>query len=210
MRIKICGLTTVPALEVTITSGADMAGFVFFDKSPRHLQLEQARQLGAIATGRITKVALVVDAGDDLIAQIVQALQPDMLQLHGSETPQRIAEIRSKFDLPVMKAYGISTGDEILSGINDGLAADILLFDAKPPKGASLPGGNGLAFDWKLLAGLDVGKPWMLSGGLNPENVAQAIALTGAPGVDVSSGVESAPGVKDAAKIARFIAQARL
>ena len=154
-------------------------------------------------------MALLVDADDDAIDAIVDALSPDLLQLHGHESPARIAEIRARSGRPVMKAFGISTRADLVAAIASGGQADILLFDAKPPAASQIPGGNGVAFDWSLLAGLDVAMPWLLSGGLDPGNVAAAIAATGAPGVDVSSGVESAPGVKDADKIASFVANAR-
>ena len=186
-----------------------MAGFVFFAKSPRHLAAGDARQLATHAGTRIEKVALTVDANDDAIASIIDALSPDLIQLHGHESPARIAEIRARFGRRVIKAGGISTRDDLAEAIAAGMNADILLFDAKPPENSQIPGGNGASFDWSLLAGLDLAKPWMLSGGLDPGNVAAAIAATGAPGVDVSSGVESAPGVKDAAKIAAFVANAR-
>ena len=209
LRIKICGLKTLDALDAAIAAGADMAGFVFFAKSPRHLSLDSARHLAAHARGRIEKVALTVDADDDAIASIVDALSPDLIQVHGHESPARLAQIRARFGRPVIKAAGISTRHDLAAAIAAGANADILLFDAKPPENAQIPGGNGMPFDWSLLAGLDLAKPWMLSGGLDPGNVATAIAATGAPGVDVSSGVESAPGVKDAAKIAAFVVNAR-
>lgn len=209
VKVKICGLKTPEMLEAAIAAGADMAGFVFFEKSPRHLSLEAARDLGGQARGRIEIVALTVDAGDAAIEAIVAALRPDALQLHGRETPERIADIRRRFGLPAMKAYGVSTPVDIAGAFHDGAGADRLLFDAKPPADAPLPGGNGVSFDWRLLRGLPLSKPWLLSGGLTADNVAQAIAESGAPGVDVSSGVESAPGVKDAAKIAAFVAAAR-
>lgn len=206
MRVKICGLKTIEALEAVIDARADMAGFVFFEKSPRHLTLDQARVLGAKAQGRIAKVALVVDAADDAISAIIHALRPDFLQLHGHESPPRCADIRSRFGLPVIKAFGISTPIDLAKAV--GAKADILLFDAKPPADARHPGGNGIAFDWNILAQARIDRPWMLSGGLDPANVARAIALSGATGIDVSSGVESAPGVKDLARIAAFVAAA--
>ena len=184
-----------------------MAGFVFFEKSPRHVSLDQARVLGAVAHGRITKVALVVDAADDAISAITHALRPDMLQLHGHEGPLRIADIRRRFGLPVIRAFGISTSDDLARAAAGD--ADITLFDAKPPAGARHPGGNGNAFDWNILARAQIDRPWILSGGLDPGNVARAIALSGATTVDVSSGVESAPGVKHLARIAAFVAAAK-
>ena len=187
-----------------------MAGFVFFGKSPRNLGLDRAKALGSLAAGRVVKVALLVDANDEAISAMIEALQPDILQLHGKENPHRIADIRTRFGLPVMKAYGVSSREDLSIALRDSAGADMLLFDAKPPKGAALPGGNGVVFDWSILAGLKLDKPWMLSGGLDPGNVAAAIAATGAPGVDVSSGVESALGVKDVQKITDFVRQARL
>lgn len=207
MRVKICGLKTTEAVEAAIAASADMAGFVFFEKSPRHVTLDQARLLGAKAQGRIAKVALVVDATDAAISAIIHALQPDFLQLHGHESPLRIADIRRRFGLPVIKAVGISTPIDLAKA--KGAEADILLFDAKPPADARHPGGNGIAFDWNILAQARIDRPWMLSGGLDPANVASAIALSGATGVDVSSGVESAPGVKDLARIDAFVAAAK-
>lgn len=209
MRIKICGLSTPETLEATIAAGADMAGFVFFERSPRNLSLEKAALLGKIGAGRIEKIALVVDASDETIAAIVAALQPDMLQLQGQETPRRIAGIRERFGLPVMKAFGISGAADLEGATSVGKAADVLLLDAKPPQDAALPGGNGMSFDWSLLANFTLPQPWMLAGGLDAENVAQAIQVTRTPGVDVSSAVESAPGVKDIGKIEAFIRAAR-
>ena len=208
--VKICGLKTIEALEAVIAAGADMAGFVFFDKSPRHVGLDGARLLGAQVSARIGKVALVVDADDLLIAGIVEALRPDFLQLHGHETAGRIGDIRRKFALPVIKAFGISTKAGLLQALAQAGPADRLLFDAQPPPGASHPGGNGLVFDWTILAGAGIDRPWILSGGLDANNVAQAMALSGATSVDVSSGVESGPGLKDAAKIAAFVAAAKI
>lgn len=209
VRVKICGMNSVETLEAAISAGADMAGFVFFARSPRHLSLEAARALGERAQGRIKKVALTVDAADDAIASIIEHLNPDLLQLHGCEAAGRIAAIQRRFGLPVMKVFGVSARSDVAAALQEGAGADSLLLDAKPPKDATRPGGNGFAFDWSVLEAVSITKPWMLSGGLTPDNVAAAIAVTAAPGVDVSSGVESAPGVKDAAKIAAFIARAR-
>ena len=207
--VKICGLSTPGTLEAAIAAGADMAGFVFFEKSPRHLSLETARALGAQAAGRIRKVALTVDADDAALAAIVEALAPDLLQLHGAETPSRVREVKARFGLPVIKAVGVATaGDVEASSAYEGVA-DILLFDAKPQPNSMVPGGAGVSFDWELLRNIDAAN-WMLSGGLDPEIVAEAIRRTGAQAVDVSSGVERERGVKDAAKIAAFVAAARL
>jgi phosphoribosylanthranilate isomerase len=208
--VKICGLKTPEALDAAIAAGADMVGFVFFPKSPRHVGFEAAEALGRLARGRARIVALTVDADDALIARVVEALDPDVLQLHGHESPERVAAIGARFGCATMKAVGVAEpGDLAAANLYDG-AADFLLIDAKPPKGAALPGGNGLPFDWRLARGFGPRRPWLLSGGLTPDNVAEAIRLTGAGGVDVSSGVESAPGVKDKTRIAAFVAAARL
>lgn len=209
MKIKICGLSTPETLAATIAAGADMAGFVFFEKSPRHIDLETARTLGRLAQGRISKVGLTVDADDALLDAIIDDLKPDLLQLHGRESPERVRAVKARFGLPVIKALGVATAADVEFARAFEGVADILLFDAKPAPGAAVPGGAGVAFDWNLLRGAST-KNWMLSGGLDPENVAEAVRLTGAPAVDVSSGVERARGVKDAAKIAAFVAAARL
>jgi len=210
LAIKICGLTTPDALDVALTAGADFVGFVFFPPSPRNLGLEAARTLGVQVQGRAGKVALTVDANDDAIAAIVAALQPDMLQLHGKETPDRVVAVRTRFGLPVMKALPIATRADLASIRVYSDVVDRLLFDARPPAEATRPGGLGVSFDWTLLRDIKPGVPWMLSGGLDAGNVAEAIALTGAPGVDVSSGVERAPGEKDVGKIRAFIRAARM
>lgn len=207
--VKICGLSTRSALETTISSGADMAGFVFFEKSPRHISLEAAAEFGRAARGRIRKVALSVDASDAELAAIVAALRPDLLQLHGEETPPRVAAVRARFGLPVIKALGVAGARDVENAGAYRDAADILLFDAKPAPGAAVPGGAGVGFDWELLRGLAVGGDWMLSGGLDAANVAEALQRTGARSVDVSSGVESARGAKDEARIEAFVAAVR-
>ena len=206
--MKICGLKTPQALEATIAAGADMAGFVFFAASPRHVSLAAAAALGQQAAGRIAKVALLVDADDDAISAVIAALKPDYLQLHGDETPQRVADVRGRMGVPVIKAIKIAERADVVAA-RGYPHADRLLLDAKPPKGAALPGGNGLTFDWTILAGIAFDRPWLLSGGLHPGNVAEALRQTQARGVDVSSGVESSPGVKDIAKIAAFVEAAR-
>jgi phosphoribosylanthranilate isomerase len=209
LTVKICGLNTPGALDVALAAGADMVGFVFFAPSPRHLGLEAARALGERVKDAAAKVALTVDADDEALADIVEALKPDMLQLHGKETLDRVVQVRTRFGLPVMKALPIA-GRTDLSPIRlYAHVADRLLFDARAPRQATRPGGLGTPFDWTLLAGIDPGVPFMLSGGLNPDNVATAIAITRAAGVDVSSGVERAPGVKDPDKIRAFITAAR-
>ncbi len=207
--VKICGLSTAATLEAALAAGADMAGFVFFPKSPRHVGYETARALGAQARGRARIVALSVDADDNALGRIIEALSPDILQLHGRETPSRVREIRQRFGRPTMKAIGVAAPEDFAAAaLYDGVA-DFLLIDAKPPRDAVLPGGNGLAFDWRLARRFSPKRPWLLSGGLDSDNVAEAIASAGAFGVDVSSGVESAPGVKDEMKIRAFIAAAR-
>ena len=207
--VKICGLSTALTLDAALDAGADMVGFVFFSKSPRHIDWATARALGRQARGRATIVALSVDADDDTLKRIVEALSPDLMQLHGSETPTRVKEISELFARPTMKAIGVATrGDLAAAQAYEGVA-DHLLIDAKPPKGAALPGGNGRPFDWSLTREFRPSVPWLLSGGLDPDTVEAAIALSGARGVDVSSGVESAPGVKDPAKIRAFVAAAR-
>lgn len=209
VRVKVCGLRTAADVEAVARAGAAYAGFVFFPKSPRHLTLAEARTAALAVPPGLAKVALTVDADDAALDAIVEAVPLDMLQLHGHESPDRVAEVRARFRLPVMKAVGVADEGD-LAAIADHLSvADQLLIDAKPPRGAALPGGNGLAFDWRLLAGRRWPKPWMLAGGLTARNVAEAIRLTGARQVDVSSGVERAPGLKDAALIAEFVAAAR-
>lgn len=208
-RIKICGLSTPETLDAALAAGADMVGLVRFPKSPRHLELDAAQALAARARGRACVVALVVNAGDDELAALAERVRPDLLQLHGAESPERAAAIARATGIPVMKAIGVAAPED-LGAIDAYRRAGIaILLDAKPPKDpAALPGGNGLAFDWRLLDGLDSGLAFMLSGGLTPASVADAVALTRAGAVDVSSGVESAPGIKDPEKIAAFVAAA--
>ncbi len=209
VRIKICGLKTPQDLAAAAAAGAAYAGFVFFPKSPRHLGLDQALALMRSAPEGLCKVALVVDADDATLDALTAALPVDMLQLHGHESPARVAEIKARHGLPVMKAVGVAEPGDLAAVMDYALVADQILVDAKPPKGSALPGGNGLAFDWRLVAQRRWLKPWMLAGGLTPDNVAEAIRLTNARQVDVSSGVESAPGVKDAARIMAFADAAR-
>jgi len=205
MRSKICGLTTVESVTAAVNAGAAYVGFVFFAKSPRHVTIAQARALALEVPAGVCKVALTVNASDAELAAILEAVPIDMLQLHGSETPERVAEIKARFGLPVMKALGVADASDLPAIRIYSRVADQLLIDAKPPKDADLPGGNGLSFDWRLIADRKWVIPWMLAGGLGPENVAQAALLTGAQQVDVSSGVESAPGIKDNDRIAGFI-----
>ena len=209
LLVKICGLSTRETLDAALDAGADMVGFVFFPPSPRHLELDVARRLGQAIKRRAVKVALTVDADDATLAGIVEVLDPDILQLHGRETPERVADIRRKFSREVMKALPVERADD-LAALPDYIAvADRILFDARPPKGATRPGGLGAVFDWRLLENLDLELPFMVSGGLHAGNVADAIGITRAGGVDVSSGVERAPGLKDVEMIRDFIRAAR-
>ena len=210
IRVKICGLRTEADVAAVAAAGAAYAGFVFFAKSPRHLTVEQAARLALAAPVGLAKVALTVDADDATLDAIVEGVPLDMLQLHGHESPDRVAEVRARYGLPVMKAVGVADEGDLAAVFDYSLVADQILVDAKPPKGAALPGGNGLAFDWRLVAQRRWLRPWMLAGGLTPENVAEAVRLTNARQVDVSSGVESAPGVKDATRIAAFVQAARM
>jgi phosphoribosylanthranilate isomerase len=206
--IKICGISTASALDATIAARADFAGFVFFPPSPRHVSMEQASDLGRRAAGRVQRIGLFVDADDAAIAQAIAAAGLDGLQLHGKESPQRAAQLRAQFGLPVWKAIAVAAAPDVERAAAFVGAVDRVLFDAKTPKG-TLPGGMGLSFDWGLLAGWKNRAPWGLAGGLNPGNVAEAVRLTGTPLVDTSSGVETAPGAKDNGLIAAFCAAAR-
>jgi len=207
--VKICGLSTPEALDAALDAGADMVGFVFFEASPRHVDLEKARALGKRVGGRAQKVALTVDAEDAVLDSIVDALRPDLLQLHGKEPPARVAAVKKRFGLRAMKAIAVATKDDLAFASAYMTVADRLLFDARAPREATRPGGLGRAFDWHLLENLDPGLPFMLSGGLDAGNVAEALRITRAPGVDVSSGVERAPGEKDPDKIRAFVRAAR-
>ena len=208
MQVKICGLRSRREVAAAADAGAAYVGLVFFPPSPRAVSLDDARWVVAAAPEGLRRVALTVDADDAFLEKLVEQVPLDMLQLHGSESPERVAEIRARFAMPVMKAVGIASAGDLPALTDYGLVADMLLVDAKAPKDAVLPGGNGLAFDWRLLVGRKWLRPWLLAGGLTPDNVAEAIRLTGAPGVDVSSGVESAPGVKDVDLIRAFVAGA--
>ena len=209
VSVKICGLTSADHVDAAARAGAAYGGFVFFAKSPRHLSLARARALASHAPLGLAKVALVVDAEDAFLDDLTAQVPLDMLQLHGHETPDRVRAVKARYGLPVMKAVGVADASDLDSLESYLKVADQLLVDAKPPRNADLPGGNGLAFDWRLIAGRRWPIPWMLAGGLSPQNVAEAIAMTGARQVDVSSGVESAPGVKDAARISAFVAAAQ-
>jgi phosphoribosylanthranilate isomerase len=207
--VKICGLSTTQTLDAALDAGADMVGFVFFPPSPRHLQFEVARSLGQRVRGRAEKVALTVDADEAFLQAIVDALHPDLLQLHGSESVAQIAAIRRKFGLPVMKAVPIAIKDDLKHIGTYAAAVDRLLFDAHAPRDATRPGGLGNTFDWHLLTDVRPAVPFMLSGGLDATNIGEALRITRATGVDVSSGVERAPGVKDVDKIIAFVRAAR-
>jgi len=207
--VKICGLSAPDALDVALETGADMVGFIFFPPSPRNVSLETARALASRVQSRARKVAVTVDADDTLLASIIEALKPDILQLHGHETPPRVAAVRESFGLPVMKALPIETKSDLAAIASYTSVADRLLFDARPPREATRPGGLGQPFDWHLLENLDLSIPFMLSGGLHADNIEEALRITRAGGVDVVSGVESAPGVKDPDKIRAFIRAAR-
>jgi phosphoribosylanthranilate isomerase len=207
--VKICGLSTCETLETALEAGADMVGFVFFPPSPRHLSLTTARDLGKLVKRRAAKVALTVDADDATLESIVEALQPDILQLHGRESVARLREVRRKFSLPVMKAIAVESPADLASLPEYAGLADRILFDARPPKEATRPGGLGAVFDWKILENLELKIPFMVSGGLSSLNVADAVRVTGAGGADVSSGVERAPGQKDPEMIRAFIKAAR-
>lgn len=204
-RVKICGLRSAADMAAVVSAGAAYAGLNFFPKSPRFLTLPLARDVALAAPPGMVKVALTVDADDATLDAIVEAVPLDMLQLHGHESPERVADLRARYGLPVMKVLGVADESDLAPLIDYSLVADQLMIDAKPPKGAVLPGGNGIAFDWRLLVGRKWLKPWMLAGGLTPQNVAEAIRLTGARQVDVASGVETAPGVKDAGLMTAFV-----
>lgn len=207
-KVKICGLREPEHVRTAAEAGAAYVGFVFFERSPRHVELARARDLCLQVPPGIAKTGLFVNPVDTALDQALDMVPLDVIQLHGSETPDRVAEIRTRYGLPVMKAVGLADEADLTALAEFCTVADQILVDAKPPTGSELPGGNGLAFDWRLLQGRRWPVPWMLAGGLTPENVAEAIRLTGARQVDVSSGVESEPGVKDPALIRAFIAAA--
>ncbi len=209
LDVKICGLSTRETLGAALGAGADMVGFVFFPPSPRHVSFDLARELGAAVKGQARKVALTVDADDATLSAIVAALKPDILQLHGHESVSRIVELKQRFGLEVMKALSVETSADLASLPDYAAVSDRILFDARPPKDATRPGGLGATFDWHVLKNLDLKRPYMVSGGLSVVNVAEALRVTRAGGVDVSSSVECAPGVKDPQLIERFIRAAR-
>jgi phosphoribosylanthranilate isomerase len=205
IQVKICGITSADAADAAVQAGADYAGLVFHERSPRYLPLEAAASLANRMRGRIRLVAMLCDPGDEQIAAIIRAVRPDMLQLHGSETPGRTGAIRTQFELPVLKALPIAEASDFAAVPEYEKAADLLLFDAKPASTAVRNGGHGVAFDWQLLRGRKFSRPWLLAGGLNGENVGRAIRISEASGVDASSGVETAPGVKSPDLIRAFV-----
>ncbi|HSV29693.1 MAG TPA: phosphoribosylanthranilate isomerase [Candidatus Omnitrophota bacterium] len=208
VEVKICGITDEDNLDAAVEAGADYIGLVFFAKSPRYIAPADAAELVQLLDD-VKKVGLVVDPDDALLDEVMTHLRLDLLQLHGSESPERLDYIRQEYGVPVMKVIPVSTADDLKAAEAYYDGADCLLFDAKPPKGSELPGGNAVSFDWSILAGFSCPLPWMLAGGLTPANVAEAIKVTGAKAVDVSSGVERAPGIKDPAKIRAFIQAAK-
>ena len=209
LTVKICGLSTPDTLDAALRAGADMVGFVFFPPSPRHISLQTARELGRQAKGRAAKVALTVDADDATLSNIMETLQPDILQLHGNETVARLRDIKQAFGVQLMKVLAVETPADLAPLAGYAAVADRILFDARAPKGATRPGGLGAVFDWHVLENLDLKLPFMVSGGLTADNVAEAVRVTRAGGVDVSSGVERAPGIKDPEMIRAFVRAAR-
>lgn len=202
--VKICGLKTPETVAAALTGGASHIGFIFFPKSPRYVEPDVAGELRRQASGRALAVAVTVDADDAFLERIVRDVAPDMLQLHGKESPARVTELKNRYGLPVMKAFALSQTEDLTQVDPYRGIADRFLFDAKPPKGSELPGGNGVSFDWKILTGIDPSVDYLLSGGLNAANIAEALRLANPPGIDISSGVESAPGVKDVGLIRAF------
>lgn len=209
VQVKICGLNSVEAADAAARAGVDFAGLVFFPRSPRRVSLDQARALSARLNGGPRLVALFADAEDDVMAEAVEAVAPELIQLHGEETPARVGEVASRFSLPVIKAIRISGHEDVARARAYEDVADFLLFDAKAPGGVTPPGGHGVAFDWKILSGLSFKRPWLLAGGLTADNVGRAVQASGATMVDTSSGVEDAPGRKSPDKITAFVRAAR-
>ena len=210
ISVKICGLATLDDVRACADAGANYMGLVFFEKSPRNISIDAARELALAAPLGLAKVALVVNPNDAELDAITETVPLDMLQLHGKETPERVSEVKARYGLPVMKAVGIADSDDLPKLESYFGVADQILVDAKPPKGGELPGGNGLSFDWRLIAGRSWPCPWMLAGGLTDENVSEAVRMTGAQQVDVSSGVEDAPGQKSAELIQNFVRASRI
>lgn len=209
VRVKICGLTRVADMQAVVQAGAAYVGLNFFVRSPRYVTMQAAREIALAAPPGLGRVGLFVDADDATLDAALAEVPLDFLQLHGTESAERMAALRTRYGLPLIKAVGVADAGDLPALAEYGRVADMLLVDAKPPRGAALPGGNGLAFDWRLIAGRRWPCPWMLAGGLTAANVALAVQMTGARQVDVSSGVESAPGVKDATKIAEFVSAAQ-
>ncbi len=208
IQVKICGITSVEAADAAVRAGADYAGLMFHPRSPRNLTLEAARELADRMRRRTRIVAVLCDASDDRIESVIAAARPEFLQLHGTETPDRVGFVHTRFGLPVIKAISVAEAGDFATVPGFEQAADMLLFDAKPPPGASREGGHGNAFDWQLIQGRRFARPWLLAGGLTPENVQRALQVSGAPGVDASSGVESALGIKNPDLVRAFIAAA--
>jgi phosphoribosylanthranilate isomerase len=209
IQVKICGINSATAADAVLRAGADFAGLVFFAKSPRNLNLEQGAMLAERMRGRLRLAALVVDENDAQLAAIIDRVKPDFFQLHGKETPERVAQIRTGFGIPIIKALAISEPGDLAKVAAYDDVAEMILFDAVPAANAARPGGHGAAFDWQILNGQPIARPWFLAGGLAPENIVRAIAVSGAKMVDVSSGVESAPGIKSPTRIAEFVAAAK-
>ncbi len=207
--VKICGITTADAADAVLRAGADFAGLMFRAGSPRNLALEQAASLADRMRGRVRLVAVASDPTDEMLSSVVAAVRPDFVQLHGAETPVRVAAVRSRFGVAVIKVLAVAEAADLVPVAAYEDTADMLMFDARPPSGASREGGHGMAFDWQILRGRKFSKPWLLAGGLTSDNVGRAVTVSDAPGVDVSTGVESAPGVKSPEKIAAFVAAAR-
>ena len=209
IAVKICGITTPDAANAAVAAGAAYGGLVFHPKSPRNMDIERAATLAGLMRGKLKLVTLLADPSDEQLAAVTGQIAPDFLQLHGGESARRVAYVRAKFNTPIIKAVAVAEAADLAVAAEYENVADLLMFDARAPKGAERPGGHGAAFDWQILAGRRFGKPWFLAGGLDPENVARAIELSGAKMVDVSSGVESAPGIKDPARIQSFITATR-
>jgi phosphoribosylanthranilate isomerase len=205
IAVKICGITTPDAVNAAVAAGAVYGGLVFHPKSPRNLDISHARELARLMRGKLKVVSLLADPSDEQLAAVTGQVAPDFLQLHGGESARRVAYVRAKFNTPIIKALPVAQASDLAAAAEYENVADLLMFDAHAPKGAERPGGHGAAFDWKILAGRSFNKPWFLAGGLDPDNVARAIELSGAEMVDVSSGVESAPGIKDPSRIQSFI-----
>lgn len=208
--IKICGLSTPETVLAALDNGAHLVGFIFFPKSPRHVSIAQAAALRELARGRAMSVAVTVDAEDGMLDEIVSGMRPDIIQLHGHETPQRVRDVKARYGLPVIKAFSVSEAQDLVDLQPYIGVANKLLLDAKAPTGSPLPGGNGVAFDWTLLSALDPDLDYMLSGGLNAGNIAEALQVTNAPGIDISSGVEHAPGIKNIGMMNEFFAAVNL